>query len=563
MRKDGSIFLADLSAKMLPDQTFLVVAKNITQRREAENQIKGSEEKFRSLFESSNDAILLMDDISFIDCNPKAELTYGKSKSEIVGKTPVDFSPKFQPDGISSEMGAINKINKVYKGKPQLFEWVHLRNDKEIYCEINLSLTEINNKPVLIAIVRDISERKRIEKELIIAKERAEEMNRLKSNFLANMSHELRTPMVGILGFAQILRDEIQEPDHLEMIHSIFRGGKRLMETLNSILELTQIESKEHVINYSLTNLNDVIKSKIINFKQDALIKNITLTFNEPAEEIKIVTDERLLKIVLRHLVSNAIKFTERGNVTIDLTKAFLNNEEKIIISIKDTGIGIPDESRDLIFNEFRQASEGFNRRYEGSGLGLTITKKFVKLLESDIEFESTVGIGSVFKVIMPAKYESSQRLKEKEISERVRSETLIRSEIDKSIGVLPNILIVEDDPNTVSLFKIYLKKTGNIEIANNAKEALEKTEKNNYDLILMDINLGEEIDGLTLTRMLRDTKVYESTPIIAVTAFAMEKDRKNAIEAGCSNYLSKPFDKNTLLKMISDELKHSVYPSN
>ncbi len=562
-RKDGSVYLADLSAKMLPDNTFFVVAKDITKKHEVEMQTKNSENKFRTLFESSNDAILLMDDIRFTDCNPKAEQIYGKSKSEIIGKTPVDFSPKFQPDGISSEIGAVNKISKVYRGKPQLFEWVHLKNGREIYCEINLSLTEINNKPVLIAIVRDISERKRIEKELIEAKERAEEMNRLKSNFLANMSHELRTPMVGILGFAQILKDDIKNTEHLEMIQTIFRGGKRLLETLNSILELTQIESKEHIINYSLTSINDLIKSKIINFKSEAQSRNLTLNAEMPEQEIKIVTDERLLKIVLRHLISNAIKFTEQGGVTIKVEKKTLDNSDRIIISVIDTGIGIPFESREYIFNEFRQASEGFNRKYEGSGLGLTITKKFIKLLDGDIEFESTLGIGTTFNLILPTKVELSQPGKDKRVNSRIKSEVLIPATGEKNISRTLEILIVEDDPNTVSLFKIYLKKSGNVDIANNAKEALDKTEKNSYDLILMDINLGEEIDGLMLTRMLRETKEYENTPIIAVTAFAMEKDRKNAFEAGCTNYLSKPFDKNTLLKMISGELNQPVYPAS
>ena len=322
LRKDQSVYLADISAKMLPDETFLIIAKDITKRHETEVNIKSSEKKFRSLFESSNDGILLMDDMTIIDCNPKAEQIFGKTKSEIIGNTPVDFSPKNQPDGTSSETGANKKINEVYKGKPQLFEWVHLNSGKETFCEINLSLSELNTKPILIAIVRDISERKRIENELIQAKERAEEMNRLKSNFLANMSHELRTPMVGILGFAQILKDEITDVEQLQMIKSINRGGKRLMETLNSILELTQIESKEHTINYRLLNLNDLIKSKIINFKPEAENKNINLLFKEPNEEIKIVTDERLLKIVLRHLISNAVKFTEHGSVADRIGKS-------------------------------------------------------------------------------------------------------------------------------------------------------------------------------------------------------------------------------------------------
>ena len=388
-------------------------------------------------------------------------------------------------------------------------------------------------------------------------------MSNLKSNFLANMSHELRTPMVGILGFSQILKDEVTDSEQLEMIKSIHHGGKRLMETLNSILELTQIESKQHIINYKLLNLNDLIKSKLINFKSEAEIKNISLNFEEPNEKIKIVTDERLLKIVLRHLVSNAIKFTERGSVTLKVKKTVFGEKDKIIISIQDTGIGISAESRDIIFNEFRQASEGLNRKYEGAGLGLTITKKFIKLLDGDIEFESTIGRGSTFKVILPAIDDISQIKKVRESHNRVRSDILIQKEDEKKHGSPLNILVVEDDPNTISLFKIYLKNNGNVDVADNVKLALEKTDQYDYDLILMDINLGGDVDGLMLTKMLRETEKYSSTPIIAVTAFAMEADRKNAFDAGCTNYLSKPFDKNTLLNMISDSLNHSIYPAS
>ena len=194
---------------------------------------------------------------------------------------------------------------------------------------------------------------------------------------------------------------------------------------------------------------------------------------------------------------------------------------------------------------------------------GRQAREKFIKLLNGDIEFESALGNGSTFRVILPTKIDLTKQTQDKGVDIKIKSESHAANNSIKDISEAPKILIVEDDPNTISLFKIYLKKYGNVAIADNSKKALEKTEHNNYDLILMDINLGEEIDGLMLIKMLRETKEYETTPIIAVTAFAMEKDRKNAYEAGCSNYLPKPFDKHTLLQMISDELKHPIYPSN
>ncbi len=560
LKKDGGIFLADTSAKMLPDKTFFLVARDITQKHKIMEQIKNSERKFRSLFEFSNDAIFLMDDINFIDCNPKAERLFDTTKTEIVNKTPLDFSTEFQPDGVSSQVSVVKRINKVYKGKPQLFEWLHVAGGKEIYCEVNLSLTEIDNKPILISLVRDISERKRFEKELIAAKERAEEMNLLKSNFLANMSHELRTPLVAILGFTQILTDEIKNEEQVEMLQSIYKGGKRLLETLNSILELTQIESKEHVISKAPVKLNELLKSEIALFNPEAFSKKLNLKAELPDDEVIIFTDERLLKIILRNLLTNSIKFTDNGSVILSLKRKNFMGIDSIVISIKDTGIGILNEHKELIFQEFRQSSEGFNRKYEGSGLGLTIAKKFVAILNGEIEFESQVGVGTEFIIILPVNYQS-EFIEAKDTSVKKIINKKYSSQNERQNMSLPKLLIVEDDINTITLINIYLRNMAIIDIAGSSKAALEKAEHNDYHLILMDINLGEEIDGLMLTKILREMKKYESVPIIAVTAFAMETDRANAIEAGCSNYISKPFDKAALIKMIKEELSLSAFP--
>ena len=217
---------------------------------------------------------------------PATEQLFKLPKSEIIGKTPVDFSPEYQPDGISSKHKAENLIQKVLNGEPQIFDWTNLHGSIPFFVEVNLSLFQLNEKSLIIAVIHDITGRVKFEEDLISAKEKAEEMNRLKSSFLANMSHELRTPLVGILGYSEILSEEIKQLDQLKMIKDIYNSGKRLLETLNSILNLSRIESNKFEIIPSKFNLIDLVLEEINLYKGVAQIKNIYLNMQLPKKEI-------------------------------------------------------------------------------------------------------------------------------------------------------------------------------------------------------------------------------------------------------------------------------------
>ncbi len=245
-------------------------------------------------------------------------------------------------------------------------------------------------------------ERLKLESDLLEAKEKAEEMNRIKSAFLANMSHELRTPLNGILGFSELLLEQISDKRNKDMIQVINQSGFRLLETLNTILDFTTLEANSIDIDYSYVNVVQNVKRITDQFSKDANKKGIEIIFKSSKKEIHAFVAKTQLTKVISHLINNAIKFTNKGKVTVSVSTNSIFNSEKFVISVEDTGIGIPSEELSHIFEEFRQGSEGLTRRFEGTGLGLTIAKKFVEMMHGKIEVKSKLNKGTCFTVILP-----------------------------------------------------------------------------------------------------------------------------------------------------------------
>ena len=234
------------------------------------------------------------------------------------------------------------------------------------------------------------------------AKDKAEELNRLKSNFLANMSHELRTPLVGTLGFLEILEKEVNESELNQMIKFILDDQNRLLNTLNSLLDLSAIEAEKKTINIEQIDLIDITTNSFNRYKATAELKNLDYSFIIKSKPIKINADPKLLSQALNNIIDNAMKFTKDGFVRIELDKKEINNINHGVVKIIDSGIGIPKECINFVFEEFRQISEGLSRNFEGVGLGLTITKNFVELMNGRIEVQSEKNKGSVFCVLFP-----------------------------------------------------------------------------------------------------------------------------------------------------------------
>ena len=393
-------------------------------------------------------------------------------------------------------------------------------------------------------------ERTRSREELVKAKEKAEEMNQLKTRFLANMSHELRTPMVGILGYTEILKNEVTNPELKEMSEEIYVSANRLLETLNLILDLSKIEANKSEIHPVEINVKDVTINQVKCFQELAKKKDIFINIIPKEEQLYAMLDERIFRQIINNLVSNAIKFTIKGGVTIEINKELINENENVVIRVKDTGIGIPKESHQIIFEEFRQASEGLNRIFEGSGLGLSITKRFVELMDGKISVESEQGKGSTFIVSFPScKHGKTFEINKQTEKNNNFSNVKTKSEVaDKD---LPLVLLVEDDISNAGVIEYLLQDVCKVDFVKSGEEALEITAQKQYAAIIMDIALGAGIDGIEATKRIRKMKGYRDLPIIAVTALAMKGQRESFLAEGCSHYISKPFNNKTLLDLM------------
>jgi signal transduction histidine kinase len=412
---------------------------------------------------------------------------------------------------------------------------LHLKNGETVWVNILSRFMENNEgEPLVLSIFRDITELKRREAELNEAKEKAEAMNHLKSTFLANMSHELRTPLINIMGYAEILIDEAEDESSQEMLNSILRGGERLRDTLNSILDLSNLESSKTDMLFEIGDLNRIANKVYDEYKDAAEAVGLQLGIELCETPVSALIDDKLLLQVVKNLVNNAIKYTDQGFVKIVTTIVGTGKQKMASIKVIDSGIGISETKLDQIFEPFRQVSEGAGRKYEGAGLGLTIAKKFVELMAGEISVESREGIGSVFTIDFI--YDTKDRLEDDD------PDTLGKQKI----------LIVEDDPVGANLMKMYLIRNYYVVICHQGEEALDILEAEKFDLIIMDINLPGGMNGVEVTQKLREFEAYNKTPVIAVTAFTLPGDEQLFLESGFDGFLVKPFKREDFINSIS-----------
>jgi signal transduction histidine kinase/CheY-like chemotaxis protein len=376
--------------------------------------------------------------------------------------------------------------------------------------------------------------------ELILAKEKAEESDRLKSAFLTNMSHEIRTPMNGILGFAELLKEpNLTIDEQQDYIQTMQISGARMLSTINSIVDISRIESGLISIDIKETNLNEKIEFTYKFFKPEVENKGLQFLFKNglPTNEAIIKTDNEKVYGILTNLVRNAIKFTFDGSIEF----GYVKKGEYLEFFVKDTGVGIPQNQHEIIFERFRQGSESYNRGYEGSGLGLSISKSYVEMLGGRIWVESEEGLGSTFYFTIPYIAVSEEKT---ELINAVSAE-LKEVEIKKL-----KVLIVEDDEISYSLLSKTLQKISK-EVLHviTGVQAVEACRNNpDLDLVLMDIRMPQ-MNGLEATQQIR--QFNKDVIIIAQTAYAFAGDSEKAIVAGCNDYISKPINKTLLYELI------------
>ncbi|MBN2173644.1 MAG: response regulator [Bacteroidales bacterium] len=419
-----------------------------------------------------------------------------------------------------------------------------------IYLVFYLRLRTINNQKLKLQRLVEVKTR-----ELIIEMEekkkamvKAEQADRLKSAFLANMSHEIRTPVNAITGFTELLYDEhLEEEDRKKYLDYINKGGKTLLSLIDDIIDISKIEAGQLVIRKESCSLRQMMGELFMMFhelKQKKGKHEIDLRVSKEIREkdLNIKTDATRLRQILSNLINNAVKFTETGHIEFGYR---LKEPGRITFYVEDTGIGIPADKLDIVFQRFRQVEETFTKNYEGTGLGLAISKKLTHLLGGEMWVESVLGEGTTFYFSIPLHITGSE------------AETVIPSVSAPDLVSLENknILIVEDEDSNYFLTETILKSCkANVFRASNGLTAVDTIRNNgrHFDLVLMDIKIPG-INGLEATREIK--KINREIPVIAQTAYAMAGEKDKCLAAGCDDYISKPIDRKLLLGKIRMQL--------
>ena len=485
--------------------------------------------------------------ITIVITNPQGKIEYvnpaftamtGYTFSEVKGKT-----LSVLKSGLQAKEFYENLWKTISSGNDWSGEYRNRKKNGEIYWQETVISPILNKKGDIthfVAVMEDISEEKKMIEDLLFAKAKAEESDRLKSAFLANMSHEIRTPMNGIIGFTNLLKEQsLRGEDRKKYINIIKKSSERMLSTINDLIEISKIESGTMEFDISEVNINELLEFINHLFRPEATKKGLEMYLHRPLpyEIARIETDYDKLNSILSNLVKNALKYTSSGRIDI----GYRMNLNQIEFFVKDTGIGIEKDRQKVIFDRFVQADVSLSRPYEGAGLGLSIAKGYIDMLGGKIWVQSELQKGSRFYFTIPVKNKHAVRIeKSDDISESEKKEVL------KDL----TILVAEDDViGKLYLSELLKDECKKILFASDGVEALKVLEKSpETDIVLMDIKMPGLNGYQTAKKMKQSNK---DVFIIAQTAYALSGDKEKALNSGCDAYISKPFSKEQLLQVI------------
>jgi PAS domain S-box-containing protein len=512
-------------------------AVDITERKQAGDKIR----KLSRAIEQSPVSVIITDLQGTITyANAAIKNFTGYSAEELIGKNPRIFS-----SGEKSREEYKNLWDTLCSGKEWKGEFHNKKKNGELYWE-SVSISPILDEKAevthYVAVKEDITERKKLNLELMEAKVRAEASDRLKTAFMNNISHEVRTPLNGILGFATlILRPDISTEDKSEYLEILHESSERLLNTITNYMDISLIVSGSIIARSNPVDISHLLDEIYEKFQPKCKAKNLDFVKQIPSDiTIPLKCDEGLLEKALSHLIDNAIKFTLKGRIIIGFN--ITNGEFELFV--KDTGCGIDPQVQSTVFQNFIQEEISITRGYEGSGLGLSIAKGLVELMGGRISLESEKNKGSVFCISLP--YASEPITK---------TESVFKDTNEAKASGSTVILIAEDDVTNSSYLRILLERSSfKILLAFDGVEAVEMCRSHpEISLVLMDIKMPV-LDGLEATLKIKEFR--KSLPIIGVTAYAMTGDKEKALESGCDEYITKPVNTNMLLSAINALLK-------
>lgn len=599
--------MVELNASPLFDQYdklshIIVYTPDMTGRKQTEEELRRRRENLQAIFEIAPVGMMLVDDtLKVRQVNQSFKRLLDKQSDQWTGCRVGDSfncanaldAAKGCGTGERCDSCPMQALLKATLKEGQITERKEIESNYVISGQETKLFFEVSSVPILldgkryaIVVMSNITQRKQYEQQLQRAKEEAEsasrEMERLnrqldasarranhmaqeamdgcktKSQFLAAMSHEIRTPMNSILGFSELLFEEPLSDSQKEYVQLIRNSSNTLLTLINDILDFSKIEAGKLAIQKTETPLHILLEEMESMFRPPAVTKGLELAVLQ-CEELPttIHTDPVRIRQCLINLINNAIKFTQTGHVYVNVSRKQQQDKTFIQFDIEDTGIGIPLDKQDKIFELFNQADNTTSHKYGGTGLGLSISKKLTELLGGELTVISQPGVGSVFTMTIDAgQVGEASSWNKYERAEEVQKEPQLKPTPTENREA-KIILLAEDNPVNQQLMKVLLKKMGfEVTLVENGKLAVEALGKASYDIILMDIQMPE-MNGLEATRTIRQNGI--KTPIVAITANALKGDREQCLEAGCDDYLPKPVDKHDLEDMINKYLQPSI----
>ncbi|PRY08895.1 PAS domain S-box-containing protein [Pontibacter ummariensis] len=521
------------------------IALDITDKKKSQLALAENEEKFRHIFESFQDVYYRCAMDGTIELvSPSIYQLFGYTEGEVLGLKAAQFysSPEVQMD-------VRERLLKEYSLRDMEVEMISKDGStRTVLLDSKLVFNELGKPIAMEGVVRDVSELKRTQMALLKSKEEAENLLKVKDQFLANMSHELRTPMNGIIGMIDLLSQVNVDPEQRDYIDTLRKSSDALLAILNDILDLSKMQAGKLVLHESGVDLHETLDKIYSLFVNRAQQKDLALSYSiAPGTPRHIITDETRLLQILSNLTSNAIKFTNAGEIKVSVhAEPLAKQYYRLHVRVKDTGIGISPEDQQLLFNDFTQLDNSSTKTFGGTGLGLAISRQLSHLLGGDIGVESRDGDGSTFWFNIKVRLANAT-----EVEEQQQRQQHQKAE-PKALDNNPYVLLVDDNQINQKVAQKLLERLGcRIDVASNGYEAIELAVANKYQVIFMDIQMPE-MDGVTATLQIKEKLGSSCPPVVAMTAYSMKDDAEKFMSQGMDDYISKPVKSADLHAMIT-----------